>query len=116
MTHQILSNFIWVDLLWRLEIRVEFVDQVAEGRLEHSIDNVDNQVFQPVQQVGEVDEGTLGLQMRVLGNMPSCAGLKKNRFVLTAVAKASIILFLLYYSQLPLCMTVRSKRRLPVKG
>ena len=77
LTHQILFK-VQVDLLWRLEIGVEFVDQVAEGRLEHSIDNVDNQVFQPVQQVGEVDEGTLGLQMRVLGNMPSCAGLKKR--------------------------------------
>ena len=55
-----------VKLLWWLELRVEFIDEVFVGRLENSVNNVTHKVFQSIEQLVEGDESTLSFEMSVL--------------------------------------------------
>lgn len=60
-------------LLRRLEIRVQFINQLAIRRLQYAIDYVDDQIFQTIKEIGEIDEGAFGLHVGILGNMSPCS-------------------------------------------
>ena len=66
-------------LLGRDELGIELVNHVAQRRLEDSVHHVAHQVLQPVQQLREVDEGTLGLDMGVLSNVSPGARLLRPK-------------------------------------
>ena len=53
--------------LWRLELRVELVDEILVGRGEDPVDDIADQILQTIQKVGERDERALGLEVGVLG-------------------------------------------------
>ena len=53
------------DLLGRLELGVEFEDEVLVRRLEDSVDDVADEVFETVEELVEVDERTFGFKVGV---------------------------------------------------
>ena len=53
------------DLLGRLELGVELEDEVLVRRLEDSVDDVADEVFETIEELVEVDERTFGLQVGV---------------------------------------------------
>ena len=52
-------------MFYRDTDRVQLVHDVLEGRLQHPVDHVADQIFQPVQQLVKRDERTLALDVRV---------------------------------------------------
>ena len=49
----------------RLEVRVDFLEEVGQGSLHDAVDHVTHEIFQAIQQIVEGDERTLGLDVRV---------------------------------------------------